>query len=447
MEMRNVFVFMEKRLSRHPKKVYVELTTRCNLQCEMCVKYMEGTSIAEADLPLATFSRLLPDLAYTDTLVLNGIGEPLLHPDLTEIVAMAAKTMPADSIIGFQSNGLLLNDRFCRELLAAGLGTICLSVDSITEQREVAGNACVANGGKEHSFISVQRALKCIETARINAKKKFRVGLEIVLTRENFRQLPRLVRWGAEHGVDYIITTNLILYDRQSEQASLFNPNFQGAIALFERYQAKAKSQAIDLEKAFVRYRMFAGTRSTAKEIEILSRFQEAARDCDVRLNLEGLFRYSENTVEDAVHYFEEALGIAKQQGIELFLPPLQAPDQRNCPFVEEEAACMDVSGNVMPCHFLWHTYSCRVLQEEIQVQKRVMGNINRLSLGEIWQLSEFQQFRKDAGEYDYSPCWSCSMGPCGNLINENDSGANDCYGSQVPCGHCQWSLGEIRCL
>lgn len=438
---------MENSSSCYPKKVYVELTTRCNLQCAMCVKYMAGSSIHEADMPLAVFSKLLPDLAHADQLVLNGIGEPLLHPDLTEIIRLAAAQMAAGSVIGFQSNGLLLDEGRCRDLLAAGLGTICLSVDSIPEAGGFPGNSCGAGNGREHSFYSVQRALTNLASARNTAKKEFKTGLEIVLSRENYRQLPRLVNWGAEQGVDYIITTNLILYDRQSEKASLFNPNFQGAIELFERYQAKACEQGIDLQNAFALSRRFAGTRLSAEERLMLSQFQSEARLSDVRLNLEGLFHYSKTMVEDVRRSFEEAAAVAGRYGIVLFLPPLQAPDQRSCPFVEEKAVCVSVSGMVMPCHFLWHTYSCRMLQEEIQVQERIMGNINTSTLAEIWRQREFQLFRKEAGDYEYTPCWSCSMAPCVNLINDNASGANDCFGSRVPCGHCQWSLGGIRCL
>lgn len=438
---------MENNPVAYPGKVYVELTTRCNLQCEMCVKYMEDSSISEGDMPLATFTRLLPDLAYADTLILNGIGEPLLHPDLNEMVSMAAETMGQDSTIGFQSNGLLLDESRCRELLAAGLGTVCLSVDSLPGCGDAGGIPCGTRNGKEHSFISVQRALKNLRAARVNAKKEFRLGLEIVLSRENYRDLPQLVRWAAENDVDYIITTNLILYDRKSEQSSLFNPNFQWAAELFERYKAKAASQGVDLKSAFAHYRRFAGTRSNSLEYTILSQFQKEARTRDVRLNLEGLFHYSELAVAEVAEHFEQAAKVAEQQGMELFLPPLQALDQRRCPFVEDKAVCINVHGHVMPCHFLWHNYSCRVLQEQIEVQEKVMGDINSSSLAEIWRQSDFQQFRKEAGEYEYAPCWSCSMAPCTNLINENTSGAHDCYGSQVPCGHCQWSLGGIRCL
>ncbi len=40
----------------YPEKIYLELTTRCNLRCRMCVKYASGSRIVEEDLPFAALS-------------------------------------------------------------------------------------------------------------------------------------------------------------------------------------------------------------------------------------------------------------------------------------------------------------------------------------------------------------------------------------------------------
>ena len=63
-----------------PSTLHVEATTRCNLRCRMCVKHTDGGGIAEGDLSPQVFEALLPVLPVVDRLLLNGIGEPLLHP-------------------------------------------------------------------------------------------------------------------------------------------------------------------------------------------------------------------------------------------------------------------------------------------------------------------------------------------------------------------------------
>lgn len=98
---------------QYPDKIYVELTTRCNLRCPMCLKFAKGSCIDEGDMPLALFKKLAPSLDHSRFLVLNGIGEPLLHPDLEEIITIARAVMPPDGRIGFQSNGLLFSNSRC----------------------------------------------------------------------------------------------------------------------------------------------------------------------------------------------------------------------------------------------------------------------------------------------------------------------------------------------
>ncbi|MEE4240350.1 MAG: radical SAM protein, partial [Desulfopila sp.] len=77
----------------YPEKIYLELTTRCNLRCRMCVKYAAGSRIIEEDLPSAALANLGSCLDQIKTLILNGIGEPLLYPDLENVIRFARRRM------------------------------------------------------------------------------------------------------------------------------------------------------------------------------------------------------------------------------------------------------------------------------------------------------------------------------------------------------------------
>jgi hypothetical protein len=59
-------------LRPYPSKLFVETTTRCNLNCFMCVKQSDDTCIDEGDLSEETFTRLLPALPHAKALILNG---------------------------------------------------------------------------------------------------------------------------------------------------------------------------------------------------------------------------------------------------------------------------------------------------------------------------------------------------------------------------------------
>lgn len=426
--------------STHPKKIYAEITTRCNLRCSMCVKYASGSCIPDTDMGVEVYTKLLSSFVRTKELILNGIGEPLLHPHLLEFIRAARSSMAKNANIGFQSNGILIDDGNALELIEAGLDTLCLSVDGV--QSTVKG--CGLHG--EHSFATVAKAVSSLSRARQNLGSNFKIGLEVVMTKKNVHELPELVAWAADQGIDYIITTHLMLYSRATEDLSLFNPNPLEAVKLFRRYNRQAIGQGLNLSEGFKAYLKYAGTRSKSELSDLLSGIQKESKTKDIRLNLLSLIEYDDNPGSTEA-ILQHAQGIANSRGVALFTPPLQALDQRNCRFLAEEATFVSTNGDVMPCHFLWHTYSCRVLQEDVQVQKRAFGNILENSLDTIWQSREYEEFRREAGQYEYSSCWSCSQGPCSNLVNDSATYANDCYGSQVPCGHCQWNLGGIRCL
>ncbi len=426
--------------SNHPKKIYVEITTRCNLRCSMCVKYAAGSCIPDTDMPVDVFNQLLASFVKTEHLILNGIGEPLLHPHLFEFIRLARSRMAKNTNIGFQSNGILVDNGNALDLIEAGLDTLCLSVDGLQSSVEGFGS----HG--EHSFSTVAKAVSSLSRARRNLGRKFKIGLEMVLTRKNVHELPGLVAWAADEGVDYIITTHLILYSKATEELSLFNPNSLEAVQLFQAYNRQAISQGLNLDECFKSYLKYAGTRSESEALDLFSGIQKVSKTKDIRLNLQSLIEHdnnSDNTEAILLH----AQSIANSRGVALFTPPLQALDQRICPFLADQATFITSNGDVMPCHFLWHTYSCQVLKEEVQVQKRVFGNILENSLKTIWQSREYEEFRREAEQGEYSSCWSCSQGPCSNLINDTAAYANDCFGSLVPCGHCQWNLGGIRCL
>ena len=101
----------------------------------MCVKQAQGCAIAEGDMAPATFAALEPAFPHLEALVLNGIGEPLLHPRLEEFIRRAKKLMPAEGWVGFQSNGLLLTN----------LRTLSL-VEALSTPMSPAAPACGARG-------------------------------------------------------------------------------------------------------------------------------------------------------------------------------------------------------------------------------------------------------------------------------------------------------------
>ena len=103
----------------------IEITTFCNLRCVYCPspKQPELRQQEPMHMTRETFQRALAwAVALNDArdparaeLSLTGIGEPLLHPEFVEFVAMARHRLPTQPLV-FSTNGILLTEALCATL-------------------------------------------------------------------------------------------------------------------------------------------------------------------------------------------------------------------------------------------------------------------------------------------------------------------------------------------
>ena len=93
---------------RLPRRLQVEVTGSCNLRCRMCIVRYRPTLGRSASMSFATFRRLLDELPDVNEVVLQGIGEPLLAPDIFEMVEYCGRR---GLDVGFNTNVTLLNRR------------------------------------------------------------------------------------------------------------------------------------------------------------------------------------------------------------------------------------------------------------------------------------------------------------------------------------------------
>lgn len=112
-----------------PSHVLIELTTRCNLRCVWCNQSDPAwqKSYGHQDMPFDMFRRIVAQLKGTRVLLLYNIGEPLLYKRLSDAVRLARPYVPE---VRITSNGLLWTAQKARELAAAGLTQVNISIDS-----------------------------------------------------------------------------------------------------------------------------------------------------------------------------------------------------------------------------------------------------------------------------------------------------------------------------
>jgi putative metalloenzyme radical SAM/SPASM domain maturase len=426
-------------LKDHPSKLFVETTTRCNLACPMCVKQTWGGDAAEGSLAPAVYERLLPAFPRLETLILNGIGEPLLHPRLDEFIRTAKNTMPAGSWVGFQSNGLLIDRDRARSLVAAGLDRICISVDSV----DPAVYRTVRSGGE---FGDLERAFSVLLDAKGNVTgSTLRVGIEFVVMRDNLRQLPGVLRWAARHGVGFAVATHLLPYHQAMASNAAYDANTDSAIALFSQWREKASREGIDLHRYPAVFLKYGKTAEDVKLVETVEAMKTDAVSRGVFLHLEKLFGMSEARAREVQSVFDEARAVAAEVGIDLELPLAVPKSVRKCDFVEEGSAFVSWDGNVHPCYFLWHRYRCFLDGHEKLVKPKVFGNLPEQGVLDIWNSPAYRRFRENVIGYDYPYCFNCSFALCDYV--QTDDFEQDCYVNTEPCAACLWCQGVFHCL
>ena len=108
--------------------IQVEVSSYCNAYCAYCPHTVYKDIWLNRHMPLKTFERILPALAKTELVFLQGWGEPLLNPDFLKMVK-AAKD--AGCRVGTSTNGMLLDASMARGLAECGADIVAVSLAGV----------------------------------------------------------------------------------------------------------------------------------------------------------------------------------------------------------------------------------------------------------------------------------------------------------------------------
>ena len=120
---------------RKHRNLRVSLTDRCSLRCTYCMPNDFAAWIPNEDLLNTDELITIIEVALSqgiDEVRLTG-GEPLLRPDIVEIVARIASIADAPKLT-LTTNGLRLNE-LAEPLAKAGLNRINVSLDTLSSER------------------------------------------------------------------------------------------------------------------------------------------------------------------------------------------------------------------------------------------------------------------------------------------------------------------------
>ncbi|AEX85897.1 putative Fe-S oxidoreductase [Marinitoga piezophila KA3] len=177
------------------KKVYLELSSRCNLDCPMCFK--NTFTDPEGFMTKKTFNKVMEDLKEfpeVEHIVFGGIGECSMNPHFFEMVK---RVKEEGYMLTVTTNGYFLNDLQILKLIDLKIDEMVISVET---------------GDVGHpSFKYVRKLLEKID----NYKKQKNTGkpalsIETVLTEKNHNDFPGIIQTLLPYGIRKVVISNII---------------------------------------------------------------------------------------------------------------------------------------------------------------------------------------------------------------------------------------------
>lgn len=171
-----------------PETVHFSVTGRCDQACAGCFySARPGSNVAATDAPFHLFERVIQEAGQARVFqIALGGGEPLLHPQLVDMVRLAR----AHNLVpNLTTNGNRLTRDLAVALKEAGLGQVQISLNG----RDEATNVCT-----RPNFASAMRALETCRDIGI------RFGLNFLATRSSLPHLTNVVKLGQSLGAESV---------------------------------------------------------------------------------------------------------------------------------------------------------------------------------------------------------------------------------------------------
>lgn len=346
-------------------KAYIEPTSDCNLNCKTCVRHSWEEEMGFMEFKV--YEKLIGELKEfkgLEKISFWGIGEPLFHPQIAEMIELAVGLGVKTQII---TNGLLLDQDKAAALLEAGLNSLVVSVDGTSPETM----ADIRSGADLKTVIENVQNFRSL---RDRKQKECEIGIEYVIMKSNVDELKDLRKLAFKMGASFIFLTNLLPYTEDMSDEILYS---------------------------------FSISRSQP-EIRTEHRPEIYLPPTDLR----------EDIIRDLA-----AVG-GKSSSISTTQVPFN-PHRGFCKFVEDGSIAVNWRGEVSPCIALMHSYDLFVRDRKKHINKYRLGNIEEESLAEIWYSHQFKDFRKKVKDFPFSDCTQCS-GCEMSKENEEDCHGNE---------------------
>jgi MoaA/NifB/PqqE/SkfB family radical SAM enzyme len=186
-----------------PRSIYLEPTSRCNEFCQQCPRTLLSRE-DDRDLSFENFRYIVDQFPVLERVVLHGLGEPLLNPDVPQMIRYLKAR---GTYVLFNSNGIALTPKRGQTLIETGLDEYRLSMDGATRET-------YARIRGVDAFAKIWRNITTfIEMQQVQNARKPAVSLWFTAMRENLHELPGLIDLATESGIREVHLQRLVYFE------------------------------------------------------------------------------------------------------------------------------------------------------------------------------------------------------------------------------------------
>lgn len=176
---------------------WIEATDICNIKCKGCYRLIMGEG-HKATEQIKEEIHFLKKWRNCDNITLAG-GEPVLHPDIVEIVHFISELGMKSIIL---TNGYALNDALLEKLKQAGLTGLSFHIDTTQVRPEF---------NKDEITSELELNALRLKYAKMLKKFGFYAHFGITVSEKNLDEVPKFIQWAIDHAA-MVSGISLIIY-------------------------------------------------------------------------------------------------------------------------------------------------------------------------------------------------------------------------------------------
>ena len=220
-----------------PVHLIIEPTNRCNLNCIMCNRQVMTRPIADMDID--TYKKIVDEGVknYIYSISLYALGEPMLHPDIYEMIEYAKRKK---IFIRLSTNGHFFNNKDnIKRLILSGLDDLIIALDGASKET-------LSKYRIGAHFETIINGIKSVveEKKKLGALLPF-IELQFIIMKHNEHEVDKMKKIAEEIGVDKLTLKTVTLEIENSRKELEKMEQFLPAREEYGRYAKSEKELKI----------------------------------------------------------------------------------------------------------------------------------------------------------------------------------------------------------